>query len=154
MTKEERKNSLLETYMPLKGGETLLASLEGDAYNVSPNIVYRLMGLIERIVAILTGSPRKVYIIVTDTRVITIETQKSFWVIDKTITARNYLPRAINRVGYMLQRDFLVFKSHYFEFNATGMSLPLMIKSKDGKQKVYEMIYKTSFLAERVVSKS
>ena len=146
------KSKLLDVYMPLKGGEKIIASLEGDAYNVSPNIIYRILGFIERIIAIITGSPRKVYIVITDTRVITIETKKAFWVIDKMIRARSFLPRSITRVGYVLGRDLLVFKSHYFEFSASSLSMPLLIRSKEGKKKVYDLIYKTSFLAERVVS--
>ena len=148
-----KKSNLMDTYMPLKGGEKVIASLEGDAYNVFPNIIFRILGFITRIIAILTGSPRKMYIIVTDTRVITIETTKALWFIDRTIRARSYLPRSITRVGYVLDRDWLVFKSHYLEFAASGLSMPMLVRSKEGKSKVYELIYKISFLAERVATK-
>ena len=142
---------ILDNHMPLKEGETIASSLEGNAYNVSSNIIMRLFAIIERIIAIITGAPRKVYIVVTDLRVITIETRKIFWFIDSSIQARSYTPRSISQVGYSLNRDLLIFKSHYLEFVSGSVSY--LVKSKEGKDKVYEVINKLVSLAEKVTTK-
>lgn len=142
---------ILENYMPLNEGETVTSSLEGNAYNTSPNIVMRLFAIIERIVAIIIGAPRKVYIFVTDSRVITIETRKILWFIDSSVQARSYTPRSISQVGYSLSRDFLIFKSHYLEF--VSGSVEYLVKSKEGKDKAYEVINKLASLAEKVTAK-
>ena len=150
MSTEDAKSKLLYTYMPLRGGEVVLASLEGNAYSISPNIYLRILAFIMRIVSILVGRSRKIYLVVTNTRIITIETQKTLWVFDGSISARNYLPRSISMAGYFLRRDFLVFKSHYLEFSSSASSESILVKSQEGKKKVYEMIYKINMLAERV----
>ncbi len=142
---------ILDDYMPLEEGETITSSLEGDAYNISPNIIIRLFAVIEKIIAIIIGAPRKVYIIVTESRVITIETKKILWFIDSSVQARSYTPRSISQVGYSLSRDWLIFKSHYLEFVSGNVSY--LIKSKEGKDKVYEVINKLVSLAEKVTAK-
>ena len=68
---------ILTEYMPLDEGETVISSLEGNAYSISSNILSRLFAFVERIISILIGAPRKVHVIVTERRVITIETRKS-----------------------------------------------------------------------------
>ena len=87
---------------------------------------------------------------VTDTRVITIEVQTLFWVIEGSISARSYTPRSITRIGYSLQRSLIVFKSHYLEFESGSGGL--LIMSKEGREKVYQMIDQLTALPDRVRS--
>jgi hypothetical protein len=142
---------ILTEYMPLDEGETVISSLEGNAYSISSNILSRLFAFVERIISILIGAPRKVHVIVTERRVITIETRKILWFIDSSVQARSYTPRSISQVGYSLSRDLIIFKSHYLEF--VSGSLSYLVKSKEGKVKVNEMIGKLTGLAESVTTK-
>lgn len=139
---------LLKDYMPLSEGETVVKVLEGNAYNLSSNIVLRILGFFIKIMSLICGVRRKVHIVVTNKRVITVETQKILWFIDGSIKSRSYTARSISQVGYALQRDLLVFKSHYLEF-ISGSSAYL-IKAKEGRDKVYEMITDLATLTESV----
>ncbi|EHD0099143.1 hypothetical protein JZN58_004118 [Vibrio vulnificus] len=141
---------LLEKHMPLVADEQILNHLKGNAYNMSSNIVLRILGNIERIFSLLTGSQKTVDVIVTDNRVITIEVSKFLWIFDGTVRARSYTPRSVSQVGYALQRELLIFKSHYLEFISGSSSY--LVKSKDGKTKVYEMIKSLVSLADKVKS--
>jgi hypothetical protein len=141
---------LLEKHMPLETGEQILNHLKGNAYNTSSNIVLRILGNIERIFSLLTGTQKTVDIVVTDNRVITIEVSKFLWIFDGSVNARSYTPRSVSQVGYALQRELLIFKSHYLEFMSGSASY--LVKSKDGKTKVYEMIKSLVSLADKVKS--
>lgn len=142
---------ILNKYMPLADGEVVLESIEGNAYTLSSNPLLRLLAVIERIVSVLLGSPRKVHIFVTETRVISIETRKVLWVFDGSVSARSYTPRSIKQIGYSLQRVLLVFKSHFLEFESG--STAYLVKSKQGKPKVDAVIKEIVSLSERVTRK-
>lgn len=142
---------VLNKYMPLAEGETVLESIQGNAYTLSANPLLRFLAVIERIVAVLTGSPRKVHIFVTPTRVISIETRKFLWVFDGSVSARSYTPRSIKQIGYTLQRSLFVFISHYLEFESG--STAYLVKSKQGKPKVDAVIKEIVELSERVTRK-
>lgn len=141
-------NSLLETYMPIKEDETVLDQIEGDAYNMSSNIILRILGFIIRIIAILTGSSRKILLTVTDKRIIVIEVNKLLWFIDGAVRSKSYTPRSIGTSGYELARSLIIFKSHYLEFNSGGVTV--LVRAKSGKPKVMEMIASITALAEKV----
>ena len=141
-------DQILEKYMPLSEGEEIICQIEGDAYNTSSNVIMRMIGVILRIMAVITGSTQKVYVYVTNYRVITIETGKFLWVFDASINARSYTPRSVSRMGYSLGRDLLIFKTHYLEFCSS--SINYLVKSRNGKDKVYEMINALLSLAELV----
>jgi hypothetical protein len=136
--------------MPLRENEEVRETLEGNSYNVSSNAIARLLSVIERLVSVILGCPKKTYMYVTDTRVITIEVQTLFWVIEGSISARSYTPRSITRIGYSLQRSLIVFKSHYLEFESGSGGL--LIMSKEGREKVYQMIDQLTALPDRVRS--
>jgi hypothetical protein len=143
---------IVEEYMPLGDGEVIVSELQGNAYNLSANVLERILGFVERIMSLILGTPRKIIMVVTDNRVITVETKKMFWIIDQSVTASSFTPRSISRSGYKFSRDLLIFKSHYLEFHSGGA--PLLIKSKKGKKDVYQSIKSIIFLAEAVSSKN
>jgi hypothetical protein len=142
---------ILEKYMPLEPGEEVICHLEGNAYNISSNIILRIAGFIERIVAILIGCPKKAHVIVTNRRVIIIEIQKFLWFFIGSASAKSVMPRSIGSLGYQFARSFIFFKSHYLEFSS-GSVLKL-VKSKSGKDRVYEMIKSIVNLAEKITTK-
>jgi hypothetical protein len=141
---------ILDKYMPLTNNETILASLEGNAYTQSHNIIMKLVAFFVRIISVILGMPRKVYIFATENRVITIETSKWLYFFDGSIRARSYTPRSISNIGYVFKREG-IFKSHYLEFSSGSTNY--LIKSKEGKEKVYEILEKLVNMAEKVTSK-
>lgn len=143
---------ILNKFMPLEDGEIVTCHLEGNAYNVSPNIIARLFGFIERILSIILGSPKKAHVIVTDRRVILIEVQKMFWFFTGSISAKSIMPRSIGSLGYVFARSLIFFKSHYLEFNSGAVSA--LIKSRSGRDRVYESIKSIVSLAEKTTLKN
>ena len=141
-------DQILEKYMPLAEGEEIISQIEGDAYNTSSNVIMRFIAIFMRIIAIITGSTQKVHVYVTNYRVITVEIGKFLWFFDASINARLYTPRSVSQMGYSLSRDLLIFKTHYLEFSSS--SINYMVKSKNGKDKVYEMINALLSLAELI----
>ncbi len=136
----------LVKYMPLKEGEEILSTLEGDSYNTSPDILSRMLGSIIRIISIITGSRKKALIVCTNSRLIIIETQKLLFFIDNSVSSRSFTPRSIQVVGYSLARSFIVFKSHYLELTAGGRSS--LTKSNEGKEFADKMITAITHLTQ------
>ncbi len=142
---------ILNKFMPLEAGEEIICHIEGNAYNISPNIFARLFGFIEKIFSILTGSPKRAHVITTNRRVIVIEIQKMFWIFTGSINAQSVMPRSIGSLGYQFSRSLFFFKSHYLAFNSSGGGT--LVKSKSGRDRVYEMIKSIVNLAEKVTTK-
>ncbi|MBT3668197.1 MAG: hypothetical protein HN548_12030 [Opitutae bacterium] len=136
----------LTKYMPLKEGERIFSTLEGDSYNTSADILSRMVGSIIRIISIIIGSRKKALIVCTDSRLIIIETQKFLFFIDNSVTSKSYTPRSIQIVGYSLIRSLVAFKSHYLELAAGGQTS--LTKSKGGKELVDKMITAITYLTE------
>jgi hypothetical protein len=141
-------NILLDTYVTLTHGEIVKLSLKGDAYNMSPSILARMLATIESVFAFITGTSKKTTIYSTNRRVILITQQKLLWVIDGGISVVSYTPRSIESVGYELKRSFIFFKSHYLSFSAGKSSL--VIKSIEGKMIILKMVGSIMELSEKV----
>tara|TARA_B100001059_G_scaffold222802_1_gene247114 strand:+ start:1194 stop:1628 length:435 start_codon:yes stop_codon:yes gene_type:complete len=142
---------ILDNYMPLSSGEEIQETLEGNAYTLSANPIDRLIAFIQRILAIITGSPIKVLLVTTNKRVIQISRQRILWFFDGSVIAISFTPRSISSSGYQLERFLLIFKSHYLLFQSSNNSI--LIKSRDGKSKVSSMISSIAGLAEKVAQK-
>ncbi|MUK79108.1 hypothetical protein GNP84_19730 [Aliivibrio fischeri] len=139
---------LVKNFMPLEDGETIVEAIRGDAYNTSSNIVARLVGLAAGIIAKVTGSKSTVTLVVTEKRIIHITSTKMFWFFDGSITASTFAPRSVNSTGYALRRSMIFFKSHYLDLLTSADGV--MIRSTDGKDKVYRMIEALTNLQDRV----
>lgn len=142
---------ILKKFMPLESGEEVVCYLEGDANNISPSIFARLLSFFESIISWLLGSPKKAHVIVTNRRMIVIEIQKFLWIFIGSTSATSVMPRSIGSLGYQFARDFIFFRSHYLEFCSSSKSA--LVKSKSGKDRVYEMIKSAVNLADKVTAK-
>jgi hypothetical protein len=140
--------SILAKYMPLESGEYVLCDLQGNAYNLSPNIFARLAALFEKLFSIVLGCPKTAHVIVTNKRIIVVEFQKMFWVFLASASAKSVMPRSIGSTGYRFARSLIFFRSHYLEF-IQGNSGTL-VKSAKGKGRVYEVIRCIVSLADKV----
>jgi len=145
-TYDGTQGNLLAEYMPLVKGESVLCSIKGNAYNASPNLILRLLGLIEKIVSIITGCPKTMNLIVTNRRIIVIERQMFFWVFLASASAKSVMPRSIDSMGYTFARSLIIFKSHYLEFYQGGVGT--LVKSAEGKDRVYDMIRSAASLTD------
>ena len=150
MTVEENEKIevRLVQYMPLAEGEKVVSTIEGDAYNASANIFVRFLSSIFRILLVILGLGRKLIIVATNRRIVTIEVQKIFWFIDGGVVATTHTPRGVNRLSDELERSWLIFKSHFLVMDSNG--LVYRIKGKGGKQKVMDNLMAIGSLAEAV----
>jgi hypothetical protein len=146
-----KQTELLFKYMPLEPGELVTQHLEGNAYNLSPNIFARITGAIESIFHLLLGCSKKAHVIVTNRRVILIETQQLFWVLLGSASAKSIMPRSIGSTGYKFARSLVFFESNYLEFSHG--SFGFLVKSKNGRDPVYEVIKSIVTLSEKVSTK-
>ena len=139
---------ILERFMPLENGEDIVSHLEGNAYTNSSNPIIRLIYFIIRIFSIILGCPSKAHVIVTNRRLIVIQTTKFLWFFHGSADAKSVMPRSIGSMGYHFARSFLVFRSHYLSYSFDGSEV--LVKSQEGRDKVYEMIACGVRLAEKV----
>jgi hypothetical protein len=126
-----------EKYMPVLVDEEIISELEGDAYNMSPNIFARFFGMIEKIISWLLTIPKISHIIVTNKRVIVVEARKFLWFFTWSVISNSYAPSNVVKHGYAMLRSYIFFRSHYLIFGAVGENL--YIKSDQGKVKVDEV---------------
>ena len=141
---------ILAKYMPLKEGETVIDSLEGDAYFIATDPFSKMLAFIIRIISVIIGKTKKVYIAVTGNRVIVIEINKTLWFIDGAAASTSYAPRAIGSVGYELSRAMLFFKTHYLSFHASSGATALKVRAKAGHNAVMVIIGAITDLGERI----
>ncbi|MFI3305901.1 MAG: hypothetical protein R3Y68_05255 [Rikenellaceae bacterium] len=109
--------------------EVVLAQVEGDAFNDSPNPIAKLIAAVLRIVYMIIGIKLRTYIIATNKRIVQIEKTTMFWGILPGDTAVFTLNKsAIQSVGYMTAVSFFIFKVHYFVISNMGGSLRITYK--------------------------
>jgi len=129
--------SLTKKYMPVLVDEEIVCELQGDAYNMSPNIFSRFFGMIEKIISWLLTIPKISHIIVTNKRVIVVEARKFLWFFTWSVISNSYAPSNVVKHGYAMLRSYIFFRSHYLIFGVVGENL--YIKSDQGKVKVDEV---------------
>jgi hypothetical protein len=144
-------SEVVNKYMPLETGELVLQEMEGNAYNFGSHVIARLLGVIDRVLSVLTGTTKKVHLVVTDRRIIVVEIRKVLWFIDGSVLSRSITARSVRSSGYRLARSFLIFKSHYLDFD--NGSLQYAIKSRSGQQEVITMIQRITTLADPITNK-
>lgn len=103
--------------------EVILAQIEGDAFNDSPNPIAKLIGAVMRIIYMILGIKLRTYIIATNQRIVQIEKKTRFWGLlsgDTCVYTLN--KKSIQYVGYATAVSWLFFKAHYFVIaNMTGV---------------------------------
>ena len=93
---------ILAKYMPIdETTEKVICKFEGNAYTSSTSPLARIMAFVERIMSLLTGSQRKLYVYATDKRVIVIGTTKFLWVFDSGTSATSCTARKRENVDYI-----------------------------------------------------
>lgn len=96
-------------------GENVLAEIEGDAFNDSPNPIAKLFGMILRIFWMIFGVKLRTYIIATNLRIVQIEKKTILFGIlpgDTTVITLN--KASIQSVGYAMATSWFIFRSFYF----------------------------------------
>ncbi len=142
----------LESYITLQENETVLKSIEGDAYNMSANPIMRLLGSIIRFISVITGNRRKLHVLLTNKRVIFIDFRKMLWIIDKGVEVNSVTPRSIHSIGYSMLRSWILFKTNYFQLKSSAENI--LLKFKGNKDEVMMAVNEASNILETMKAKA
>lgn len=112
LPKGERMSNLKEVI--LMDGESIVTSIEGDAYNSSSNPIQKVFGKVSKILGKIIGKSMKVYFVKTSQRLMLVEKKVLFWAIptDTHVSTLSY--DSIDMVGYKQEKRWLLFSSQYF----------------------------------------
>lgn len=96
-------------------GENVLAQIEGNAYNDSPNPIAKLIGFFVKIFWLIFGVKLRTYIIVTNLRIVQVDKKTLLWGILPGDTIVLTLNKAsIQSVGYAMATSWFIFRNFYF----------------------------------------
>ncbi|NDV65458.1 hypothetical protein [Bacteroides sp. 224] len=99
----------------LMEGETILAEIEGDAYNDSPNPIVQLITAFLKVFWLILGIKLRTYIIATNLRIVQVDKKTIFWGMLPGDTCVITLNKAsIQSVGYAMATSFFIFRKFYF----------------------------------------
>ena len=89
----------LKSGLILNEGEKLLIELEAEMWATSQKPFAKLIGQIRKLLALITGSKREGYIVITDKRVVEIVDFKACWVFHVAKNVKYVLPSSVKEVG-------------------------------------------------------
>lgn len=90
----------LKSGIELQPGEQLVFELEAELWASSNNPIAKLVGKIMRLIALLCGTKRHGWLIITDRRVIEVSTETACWVFETNRNVKYVLPSSVKEIGY------------------------------------------------------
>ena len=142
----------LKSGLILKEGEKLVIELEAEMWATSQNPIAKLIGQIRKLLALITGSKREGYIVITDKRVVEIVEFKACWVFNLGKNVKYVLPSSVKEVGYTKEGSFCgcfcpAFNLYYDAFTQrTSVLLPVTEETE--AQKIVDAFYKAISAAQ------
>ena len=142
----------LKSGLILNEGEKLVIELEAEMWATSQNPIAKLIGQIRKLLALITGSKREGYIVITDKRVVEIVDFKACWVFHVAKNVKYVLPSSVKEVGYTKEGSFCgcfcpAFNLYYDAFTQrTSVLLPVTEETE--AQKIVDAFYKAISAAQ------
>ena len=142
----------LKSGLILNEGEKLVIELEAEMWATSQNPIAKLIGQIRKLLALITGSKREGYIVITDKRVVEIVDFKACWVFNLGKNVKYVLPSSVKEVGYTKEGSFCgcfcpAFNLYYDAFTQrTSVLLPVTEETE--AQKIVDAFYKAISAAQ------
>ena len=142
----------LKSGLVLNEGEKLVIELEAELWATSQNPIAKLIGQIRKLLALITGSKREGYIVITDKRVVEIIQAKACWVFNQGKNVKYVLPSSVKEVGYTKEGSFCgcfcpAFNLYYDAFTQrTSVLLPVTEETE--AQKIVDAFYKAISAAQ------
>ena len=104
-------------------GEKVLAHIEGNAWNDSPNPIATLISAIMRIFFAILGVQLRTYVIATNLRIVRIDKKTILWgMLPGAIDVVTLNKSSIQSVGYAMASSWFIFRRYYFLLaNASGV---------------------------------
>lgn len=130
--------STLKSGFTLAEGEKLVMEIEADVWIVSSNLFARIAGFFQKLIALLLGVKRKRFLIITDRRVIEINSDIICWCITVGKTVSFIMPRSLVEVGYTRVATCVCccFDFHLYYRQLIGLPKSLLLKKADEAEAV------------------
>ena len=138
----------IDKYIKLSDGEEILQEVEGDSQTLGSSPIDKLFAVINKLVDKIIGRSSKVLLLITNKRIVKIDTQKIFWVIDKGATVISFTPRAINYIGYSMVKEWIIFSTRYLMFSTS--SGDTLINFKGSREELFELTEKATASLDRL----
>jgi hypothetical protein len=126
--------STLKSGIALADNEKLVMELEAELWATDPNPIMRVVQTIFKVIAKILGTKVKGFVVITDKRVIEVETKIVCFAFTAGRAVRYILPRSIMDVGYTRQGTFLgCFCPMYYLYykSITGRINEVLLKGSD-----------------------
>ena len=139
--------SNLKSGVQLREGENLVIELEAELWASSQNPIARFFGAIARICALIFGTKKKGFVVITDQRVIEVQQTIACWVFNAGKEIKYVLPSSVKEVGYTKEGTFLgcfcqAYNLYYDSFTQrTSVLLPVSDEAE--AQKIVDKFYET-----------
>ena len=88
-------------------GEELIAELEAELWATSSNPIARFLGAIQKFIAMILGSRKKGFLVITNKRVVEVSTQIACYCMVVGRQIKYVLPSSIKEIGYTRAATFL-----------------------------------------------
>ena len=142
----------LKSGLILNEGEKLVIELEAEMWATSQNPIAKLIGQIRKLLALITGSKREGYIVLTDKRVVEIIQAKACWVFNQGKNVKYVLPSSVKEVGYTQEGAccgcFCQAYNLYYDAFTQRTSVLLPVQEEAEAQKIVDAFYKAISAAQ------
>lgn len=138
----------LKSGLILNEGEKLVIELEAEMWATSQNPIAKLIGQIRKLLALITGSKREGYIVITDKRVVEIVDFKACWVFHVAKNVKYVLPSSVKEVGYTKEGSFCQAYNLYYDAFTQRTSVLLPVTEETEAQKIVDAFYKAISAAQ------
>ena len=142
----------LKSGLILNEGEKLVIELEAELWATSQNPIAKLIGQIRKLLALITGSKREGYIVITDKRVVEIIQAKACWVFNQGKNVKYVLPSSVKEVGYTREGAccgcFCQAYNLYYDAFTQRTSVLLPVTEETEAQKIVDAFYKAISAAQ------
>ena len=139
--------SNLKSRVQLREGENLIIELEAQLWATSQNPIAKFFGSIARICALIVGTKKKGFIVITDQRVIEVQQTIACWVLNAGKSIKYVLPSSVKEVGYTQEGSFFgcfcqAYNLYHDSFTQrTSVLLPVSDEAE--AQKIVDKFYET-----------
>ncbi len=118
-------------------GETIVAQIEGNAWNTNPNPIAQLIAGIAKIFWAILGIKLKTHIVATNLRIVRIDKKTILWgMLPGAATVLTLNKSTIQSVGYAMRSSWFIFRKHYFLL--ANMSAELQLTYSGSKKDLVE----------------
>ncbi len=133
----------LKCGIQLQEGEQLIFELEAELWATSHNPIAKLIGRIWRLLALIFGTKRHGWLVITDRRVIEVATVTACWCFEVNRNVKYVLPSSVKEVGYEKEKACCLFcdSVHFYYEGFTQTTRILLPFGEETGIKIVDAFY-------------